>query len=509
MFFERLYDEKLAQASYLIGCEQTGEALVVDPLRDPDLYVRRAAEESLRITHVTETHIHADFLSGSRDLAARTRARLHLSDEGGQGWRYAFAESDGAVLLKDRSMFMVGNVRIDVLHTPGHTPEHIAFVVTDSIGASGPMGVLTGDFLFVGDVGRPDLLEKTAAYATPGAAAPPPAGAAASMVESARHLFKSLAAFSSLPDYLQIWPGHGAGSACGKALGAMPQSTLGYEKRFNWAFQLHDEASFVAAVLEGQPDPPRYFATMKRLNRDGPPPLPGVSHTPLRLDPVMLPQLLASGATVIDVRATASFAAGHIPGTVNIPLGRSFPTWAGWLVPYDVRIALIADSTAQATEAARDLSLIGLDQLAGAFVGDAMPWWSSTGRQLEVVVPMSAHELAARRGNPRISVIDVRADDEWRGGHIPGARHIPLGHLSSHLETMDAEHTYVLQCQGGSRSAIAASLLLRHGIRHVANLDDGMTAWERAGLPVSRDDAPPHAADETPAADHSSPVRAR
>src|SRR6476659_3765655 len=261
MFFRRFYDDQLAQASYLLGCQATGEALVVDPNRHLEPYLRGAEAEGLRITHVTETHIHADFVSGSRELAARAGARLLLSAEGGPEWSYAFARDAGATLLRDGDRFMVGNIRFDVLHTPGHTPEHLSFLVTDTPATDRPMGAITGDFIFVGDVGRPDLLEKAARVA-------------GTMRASAHALFGSIQRFKQLPDYLQLWPGHGAGSACGKALGAVPSSTLGYERIANWAFTAGSEAEFVKLVLEGQPAPPRYFAVMKRLNRDGPPPRP-------------------------------------------------------------------------------------------------------------------------------------------------------------------------------------------------------------------------------------------
>jgi hydroxyacylglutathione hydrolase len=211
MILKRFYDEKLAQASYLLGCGATGEALVVDPNRDVQQYIDAAAAEDLRLTHVTETHIHADFVSGTNELAARTGARAYLSDEGGRDWSYAFAGAIDAVLLRDGHEFRVGNIRVRVMHTPGHTPEHLSFVVTDTAGADQPMGVFTGDFVFVGDVGRPDLLEKAA-------------GVTGTMEAGARQLFDSIQRIRTLPDFVQLWPGHGAGSACGKSLGAVPST---------------------------------------------------------------------------------------------------------------------------------------------------------------------------------------------------------------------------------------------------------------------------------------------
>ncbi len=274
MFFERFYDDKLAQASYLVGCEASGEALVVDPNRDAEQYVRVAKAHGMRVTHVTETHIHADFVSGSRELAQRTGAVPHLSDEGGDDWRYGWARDAETVLLKDGSRFMVGNVRVDVMHTPGHTPEHLCFVITDTVGADGPMGVLTGDFIFVGDVGRPDLLERAA-------------GVRGTMVAAARALYRSLERFRMLPDYLQLWPGHGAGSACGKALSADTRGRLGEQRRTNYALADMTCEEFVTAVLDGLGAPPAYFAHTARRNREARPvllenaPVPSLSRAAL------------------------------------------------------------------------------------------------------------------------------------------------------------------------------------------------------------------------------------
>src|SRR5215204_396782 len=267
MLLKRFYDPKLAQASYLVVCPKTREALIVDPNRDVASYVRAAEAEGFRVAHVTETHIHADFISGARELAQSTGSRLYLSEAGGRDWQYQYAEAAGASGLHDGSCFTVGTVEIRAVHVPGHTPEHLALLVTHTAVASEPMGALTGDFIFVGDVGRPDLLERAARRR-------------GTMEESARHLFQSLQRFRNYPDYLQLWPGHGAGSACGKSLGAVPQTTLGYEKRFNWAFAIADENEFVRAVLAGQPEPPRYFAEMKRINQEGPTVRGGVRRPP-------------------------------------------------------------------------------------------------------------------------------------------------------------------------------------------------------------------------------------
>ncbi|MEP7347418.1 MAG: MBL fold metallo-hydrolase [Gemmatimonadaceae bacterium] len=482
MLIKRFYHDGLAQASFLVGCQQTGEALVIDANRDADQYIAAATAQSLRITHVTETHIHADYLSGSRELASHTGASLLLSAEGGPDWQYGYAAESGATPLRDGDSLLIGFVRIDVLHTPGHTPEHLTFVVTDGATSPHPVGAFTGDFIFVGDVGRPDLLERAA-------------NVAGTMRAGASALFASLARFGSrYPDYLQIWPGHGAGSACGKALGAVPQSTLGYEKLVNWAFQIHDEATFIDSVLDGQPDPPVYFATMKRLNRDGPPILgaaPRLSHRPAQ----ELDGLLANGGVVVDIRANAEYAAGHIPGTLNIPLKNSFVGWAGWLLQYDRDIYLLSrdDSDQRASAAAMELSKIGLDRVAGWFGSDALSDWQRRNGELATVPQVSPTDLAARlaSGPGKVTIIDVRRDDEWADGHIPGAIHVPLGRLLERLSSLPLTGTteVVVQCQGGSRSAIGASLLRSKGIA-AENLRGGMTEWSREGHGVVRDDPP-------------------
>jgi hydroxyacylglutathione hydrolase len=479
MFFKQFYDQPLAQASYLIGCQATGDAIVVDPLRDVQPYLDVAAREGLRITHVTETHIHADFVSGARELAAATGARLFLSAEGGDDWQYAYAAADGATLLRDGDVIMVGNIRLDVLHTPGHTPEHLSFVVTDQPAAAGPMGILTGDFVFVGDVGRPDLLEKAAKVA-------------GTMEAGARTLFRSLERFRALPDHLQVWPGHGAGSACGKALGAVPSSTVGYEKRANWGVATLDEGEFVRMVLEGQPEPPAYFAQMKRINRDGPRVLHGLP-TPARQPADALPALVRDRAWIVDLRPSAAFAEGHVPDTLGIPYNRSFATWAGWLLPYDADVWLLTDQVgaddatpAVITDAVHDLALIGLDRVAGWFDGAALDAWRESGREWRDVPQLSPMELAERRLREPLQVIDVRGASEFDAGHLPDAVSVPVGLLAETAPLLDPRQPVVLQCQSGARSMIASSVLLRAGRRDLFNLTGGFVAWRDAGLPVDR-----------------------
>jgi hydroxyacylglutathione hydrolase len=464
MRLERIYDDALAQASYLVGCEETETAIIVDPGRDIDRYIEAARQAKMRIAFVTETHIHADFISGSRELAKATGATLLLSAEGGEDWQYRFAASDGARLIRNGERIDVGSVRLDVIHTPGHTPEHICFLVTDTATSDRPLGLLSGDFLFVGDVGRPDLLERAAHVK-------------GTMDALARQLFRSIQATSILPDYLQIWPGHGAGSACGKALGAMPSTTLGYERLANWAFQIRDEDEFVAEVTAGQPEPPKYFARMKSVNRDGPALAPREPLRELGLPDVR--SALEMGRAVIDVRSTADFAAGHIPGTLNLPVGTSFATWAGSLLPYDVPITVLADDAERVERARKSLLSIGFDQIAGYAGRSVREAWGPLETVTKIDVTSLAHDKSRR-------LLDVRGTSEWKEGHIPGAEHRFLGDLLELTKDIPRDTPLALQCQGGTRSAIAASLLQANGFTNVANAAGGFRAWEKAGLPIQK-----------------------
>ena len=474
MLLHRIWDPKLAQASYLIGCAEAREALVIDANRDVEQYLALAASLDLRVAHVTETHIHADFASGSRELAARAGAKLYLSDEGGHEWRYAFAASDGAVLLRDGDRLTVGRVSITALHTPGHTPEHLTFLVTDGAAATEPIAAVTGDFVFVGDVGRPDLLERAA-------------GVGGTMEAAAGTLFRSLQRFKQQPDWLQIWPGHGAGSACGKGLSAIPQSTVGYERRFNWAFGVSDEAEFVRLVLAGQPDPPKYFGTMKRINREGPRLLGGPPR-PVALPPEQILDVLDRGGLVIDTRTAAEYASGHVPGTINLPFNNAFTTWAGWVLPYDRDLHLLSAKAdgRQAELALRDLAMIGLDRVAGCFGVEALGAWTRSGRALATIGRITASDLAARLDSGTAAVVDVRSRAEWESGHIPGALNIPAGEVADRLAELPQGGPVVVHCQGGTRSAIAAGLLDARGITGVVDLPGGLPEWEGAGLPVDR-----------------------
>jgi len=470
ILLRQIYHDGLAQASYLIGCQATGEALVIDPNRNIEQYLAAARRAGLRITAVTETHIHADYVSGARELAQRTGARLYLSDMGPAEWKYAYAQDAGATVLRDGDRFKVGNVRLEVLHTPGHTPEHMAFLVTDTAHACLPMGLVSGDFVFVGDVGRPDLLERAA-------------GIGGTMEDAARQLFYSLQRFRELPDYLQVWPGHGAGSACGKALGAVPQSTVGYEKAISWAFNIRSEDGFVCAVLDGQPDPPRYFAHLKQVNKQGPAFRP--TNLPPQLSRGHLSAGLAGELVLLDTRPADAYAAGHLPGTINIPAGDDFLTWAGWLLPYDQPIGLIAEE-AQLQPVRDELLLIGLDQVAGYWPPTVLDEWRAAGQSLARYTRRSATALLPEIARGGDLLLDVRTPAEYAAGHIPGSRNIPLNRLAERLGGLPVGKRVLVYCQGASRSPIAASILQARGANTVTEMNDGFEGWQAAGGPVER-----------------------
>ncbi|HEX6433867.1 MAG TPA: rhodanese-like domain-containing protein [Gemmatimonadales bacterium] len=471
MIFRRFFEAKLAQSSYLIGCSVSREAIVVDPNRAVDQYLQAAVQDGLRIAHVTETHIHADFVSGARELAHRAGAQLYLSGAGDAKWGYRYPDGVGATLLKDGSTIPVGRVMLQARHVPGHTPEHLAFLVTDGAKAAEPMGALTGDFIFVGDVGRPDLLERAVQ-------------AQGTMEQSAGHLFRSLQEFRRLPDYLQIWPGHGAGSACGKSLSAVPQSTLGYEKRFNWAFGVAEEQEFVRAVLAGQPEPPRYFAEMKRMNQSGPPLLGELQH-PVHLPLTALIEALAQGHPVVDTREAVRFREGAIPGTINLPAGRTFTTWAGSLLPYDRDLYLLIDEgRTDIMELGRDLAGIGLDRVSGYFGLEAVEAWSKRHGELQRIPSITLAELQSRLNRDELVVLDVRDPGEWKAGHIPGSRNIPVARLEQQLGDLPRRGTLVVHCQTGPRAALAASLLRARGFGDVQLFSSGFAEWRGAAQPV-------------------------
>ncbi|WP_373652126.1 rhodanese-like domain-containing protein [Schlesneria sp. DSM 10557] len=466
MLLKYFYDKSLAHASYMVGCQRTGEAIVIDPGRNVEPYLEAAAAEGLRITGSAETHIHADFVSGSRELADRVGAKLYLSDEGPADWKYQFADQHNSQLVKDGDVIRVGKVKLEVLHTPGHTPEHVSYVLTDEGGgANVPMGIFTGDFVFVGSIGRPDLLETAA-------------GVKGSAETGARQLYHSMRKFLDLPDHLQVWPAHGAGSACGKGLGAIPSSTVGYERLFNPALQFKDEQKFVNYILADQPETPFYFAVMKRVNKEGPELVRNL--TPVKSPASdLLPKIALSGQT-IDVAPSAEFAAGHVPGTINIPLNM-LAQWAGFIVDYEKPLHLVAQPSAL-PEVLNRLRSIGINNVCGSFDAAAV---KAAGLRTESYRSETPDKLKERIASGEVKLLDVRAATEFQEGHIAGAEHRFLGKLLSEIETIDRTRPVVAQCQAGGRSAIATSILQRAGF-DVTNMSGGYNAWLGAGLPVTR-----------------------
>lgn len=464
MYFQHIYDKSLAQGSYFIGCQAAGVAAVIDPKRDVDTYLEIAAQQNMQITHILETHIHADFLTGSRELAVLTGAKMYLSDEGGPDWQYAFDH----VGVKEGSVITLGNLEFRVLHTPGHTPESISFLLTDKPATDRPVMLFTGDFVFVGDIGRPDLLEKAA-------------GIKGTQEPGAHQMFASLKKFRALPPYIQVWPGHGAGSACGKALGSVPSTTTGYELERNWAFGYEDdEQGFVQYLLADQPEPPRYFAMMKKLNKTD---RPLLTHVPVLkpLGSTELQTALDNGYKLIDTRDKTDFAAGYIPGSINIQHNNSFNTWAGWFLDYSTPFVLLADP-AELDEITRKLMRIGLDNIYG-YIPDVKVW-QDTGGTLEKGTVISIDEFKQLYQHDAIQLVDLRGEAEYKAGHIKGAQHLFVGTLPEHSHLISKDRTVVIHCQGGDRAAIAYSLLARKGYKNILNFSGGMNKWIQAQNPV-------------------------
>ena len=464
MFFQHVYDKTLAQASYFIGCQKAGVAAVIDPKRDVDTYLDIAKQNNMTITHVLETHIHADFLSGARELAALTGAKLYLSDEGGPGWEYQFDH----VGLKDGTTFMVGNLKMETLHTPGHTPESISFLLTDTPASAEPVMFFTGDFVFVGDIGRPDLLEKAA-------------GITGTSDAGAHQMFKSIDRFAKLPDYIQVWPGHGAGSACGKALGAVPSTTVGYEKIRNWAFRFeNDELGFTRFLLEDQPEPPKYFAMMKKLNKVDRPLLTAVPKLKALSNQEMM-EAMGRGVKLIDARLKTEFAKGYIPGSINIQGNNSFATWAGWFLNYEEQFMLLADAS-MLDDLTRKLMRIGLDNIIG-YVPSTVEF-TDQGGQLDTVLIIDIDTFKSQLDEPNVQVVDLRNATEFKSGHIKGADHVFVGTLMDNLDKVSKDKKVVIHCQGGDRATIGYSLLASAGYTNILNYSASMNEWMALGNEV-------------------------
>jgi len=453
MIFRQINDEKLAQYAYLIGCQQTGEALLIDPERDIDRYRALAEAEGVEITAVTETHIHADFLSGAREFAEQHDTTLYLSDEGDGDWKYEWGRDPAydVTWLHDGDAFPIGTIEITALHTPGHTPEHLSFLVTDrGGGADEPMGIVTGDFVFVGDLGRPDLLESAAHVE-------------GAMDASARALYGSAQRFLELPDHLQVWPGHGAGSSCGKALGAVPQSTVGYEKQFNPMLDAarKGEDAFVDAATTGQPEPPMYFARMKRDNKNGPPVLGSLPSPQTLTVPGLNEAATDNESLIIDTRRDRSaFMARHIPDSLYAPMNGSFNTVVGSLVEDETMpIVLIVDE-ADVETAVRDLVRIGYDNVVGVAFPSTLDRYFDEGGPSASIEEVTFDDVDALRRTDDATVVDVRYRSEYEDdGHVEGALNASYTRLPEYESDLPRNGHLVVHCASGARAAAASAYL--------------------------------------------------
>ncbi|MGP5395410.1 rhodanese-like domain-containing protein [Arthrobacter rhombi] len=457
MLLERIYDQDLAQASYFIGCQRNGEAVVVDARRDIATYLDLAAENGMRIVAVTETHIHADYLSGTRELAAATGAEMYVSGEGGPDWQYDFE----ANRLYDGDAVTIGNIKLTASHTPGHTPEHLSFLVTDGAFADQPGFMLSGDFVFVGDLGRPDLLDEAA-------------GGVDTRFEGASLIFKSLQEkFLSLPDHFQVLPAHGSGSACGKALGAVPATTVGYERLYSWwgpYVAANDEQGFVDELLNGQPDAHAYFGRMKRENRDGPAMLgERAALKELSTDDVRR-DLELDTVTFVDTRSHHEVHQGTVDNSLNIPAGQKIASYGAWAVDPETDgrpLVLLAASQEQAQNIWDHLVRVGIDRVAGYVTG-------LEGLPMHTPALLQPEEL---EGFDAALVLDVRNKTEHAEGHIPGSEQLSGGRVLWHQDELPTSGTIVTYCQSGVRNSVAASALRRAG-HDVIELDGSYAGWE-------------------------------
>ncbi|MCO5175921.1 MAG: rhodanese-like domain-containing protein [Thermomicrobiales bacterium] len=458
MLFQRIYTDGLAQASFLLGSESTDEAVVIDPRRDVDVYLSYAKSHQLTIRYVLETHIHADFASGARELAARSGATACLSAVG----ETEFAHQP----LNDGDVLTVGELQIEALLTPGHTPEHLCFLVRDTSDTAAPAMLFSGDALFVGAVGRPDLLGE----------------------EHTRKLADALydtihERLMALNDDVIVYPGHGAGSACGKAIGDAESTTMGQEKRFNYAFQPMDREAFVRLMLDDLPLTPVYFPVMKQLNKAGPAILNGVPQPPRVSDAALAELVEQAGQTVtlVDVRTADEFGAGYLRGSLNIGVGDSMANWAGWSVPYDRPIVLVVADESQVEPAVTQLIRIGLDDVSGYVVAD-VDGWESTGLPVDRVEQLVPAAVEARLASDDVQLVDVRNKAEFALGHIDGAVHLPVEEIArGTVEGVSRSTPIIVTCAAGYRSSLAASLLKQRGFEDVANLSGGMGAWALRG----------------------------
>ncbi|MCU1253949.1 MAG: beta-lactamase domain protein [Candidatus Angelobacter sp.] len=454
MYFEQFYLGCLAHASYMLG--SGGEAAIVDPQRDVEIYLKAADAQGLEIRHIFETHLHADFVSGHLELAERTGAKIYIGAEAGATFPH--------VSMRDGLEVRFGKLRITALETPGHTPEGICLVVTDEEKSSDPWAVLTGDTLFIGDVGRPDL-SKTHT----------PQQLACSLYDSLHGKLMKLG------DQVLVYPAHGAGSLCGRNMRAERSSTIGTERLTNYALQIEPREEFIRQLTENLPTRPEYFQQDAQINRAGAPALAELRDLPPIAAPE-LEELLQQGVFVLDVRPNSDFAAAHVPGSVNIALSGQFASWAGTIMGLSARPVLIADTPEQYAEARLRLARVGIEDPRG-FLPGGIAAWKHAGFPVAAVPQITVQELSRQRSQ-NLQVLDVRREGEWQAGHIEGAQWFPLDNFKISAPELDPSAAMAIHCQGGYRSMIACSLLQRAGLEDVVNVTGGFDAWREAALPV-------------------------
>ena len=455
MYFEQFYLGCLAHASYLLASQ--GEGVVVDPQRDVELYLTAAAQQGVAIRHIFESHLHADFVSGHKELAARTGATIYMGAQAGAMFPH--------VPVHDGFELKFGKASIQVLETPGHTPESICLVVTDEEKSRAPWAVLTGDTLFIGDVGRPDLSPRH----TP--------------TQLAGLLYDSLhAKLLKLPDNVLVYPAHGAGSLCGKNMRAERSSTIGTERLTNYALQIKSKEDFVRQLTSNLPARPEYFLKDAEINRTGAAALAELP--PLRaISPAALNAMLQEGEIALDVRPGEEFAAGHVPGSVNIALSGQFASWAGTVLGLASHPVLIAASSEQLEEARLRLARVGIESLGG-YIEGGVAAWKQAGFPTATISQTTVDELEGLLRRGEVQVLDVRREAEWDAAHIAEATWWPLDNFRVSPPEMDHEAPTAVHCKGGYRSMIASSLLQRAGFKHIINVIGGFDAWQQAKLPT-------------------------
>jgi glyoxylase-like metal-dependent hydrolase (beta-lactamase superfamily II)/rhodanese-related sulfurtransferase len=454
MYFEQFYLGCLAHASYMIGSE--GEAVVVDPQRDVDIYLKAAEDHGLKIRHVFETHLHADFVSGHKELAARTGAKIYIGAAAGA----VFPHLD----VHDGFELRVGKVKLVALETPGHTAESICLLLTDQEKSPRPWAVLTGDTLFLGDVGRPDLSPHHTSQ------------------QLAGMLYDSLHnQLMTLSDDVAVYPAHGAGSLCGKNMRAERSSTIGTERLTNYALQIKSREEFVKELTTNLPVRPDYFLQDAKINREGAPSLADLGELPA-VSAVELQSLMTAGVVALDVRPGEQFAAAHVPGSINIALSGQFATWAGILLGLDSSTVLIAESADQVAEARMRLARVGIERLRG-FLEGGIAGWKQAGLELAALHEIAVEDLRLQLQSGELQLLDVRRESEWQAGHIPGASWAPLDRFQNALPELDRELSLAVHCKGGYRSMIACSFLERAGYRNLINVKGGFDAWQQAQFP--------------------------